>query len=164
MSDRPRLVVDNSVLSAFHNAGWLDGPRVWKSKFDLVTPQRVWEGEFRPHHSQKKLPRWLSTVSVDLTQSESEVPNRLSLHDWSGIIAAESVDGSVLVTNDSDMKDTAERRGVETLWGTAFAIQTFQTCGISVESFENGVDNYVDDVTLNDRVVADLRSTEKHPE
>jgi hypothetical protein len=160
---RPWLVLDNSVLSAFANAGWFHGPQVWDAEYQLVTSRRIWESEFLPYHPVENTPEWLSIHEIDLEDAHAEIPNKLSLHDWSGVIAAERPERSVLTTNDFAMKKTAERRDIETLWGTAFAIQTYQKCGISVDEFDIGVDEYISDVTLGPDIATELRNTQKEP-
>lgn len=160
MSD-PRIVLDNSVLSAFEAANWFHGPKVWTGEFDIVTTQRIWDDEFLPHHKKKTSPSWLSIIEVNLEDVEVDVPGKISLHDWSGVIAAELIEGSVLTTNDRAMKNTAEYRNISTLWGTAFAIQTYKKCGISVDAFDQGVPDYIDDVTINGEVANELRNSEK---
>jgi len=159
---KPRLVIDNSALSAFGSAGWFDGLRIWNREYQVVTSRRIWAEEFTVYHD-RECPEWLSIEQVDLSDVRAEVPNALSLHDWSGVIAAERVEESVLITNDLAMKKTAERRDVKTLWGTAFAIQTYQKCGISVEDFNSGTESYLNNVTLSERVADELRDTEKNP-
>lgn len=161
--DRAWLVLDNSVLSAFANAGWFNGPQVWRSEYQLVTSRRIWEEEFLPYHTYNEAPEWLSVQEIDLNNTYADVPNKLSLHDWSGVIAAEHSEGSVLTTNDFAMKKTAEKRDIRTLWGTAFAIQTFQKCGISTNEFDKGVDQYISDVTLGQDIITELRNTQKEP-
>lgn len=161
MSSSARLVIDNSVLSAFHTAGWFQSLSFWQQSFELATSRRIWDGEFEPKHALDDIPPWLHIESATLETTEAVAAGQLSQADWSCIALAEAVDHGQVVTNDQALHAIASDRECDVLWGTKFAIQTYEQCGISESDFESGQSLYIDDVLLPDAVITEIESAEK---
>jgi len=153
------LILDNSVLSAFASGSWFHDLSFWSSEYDILTTERIWEGEFTPHHEYIK-PDWLRSKSVDTDRLDSKSVE-LGEPDWTLIRLAETVTDPILVSNDRRVIAEAEERDIERMWGTKFLIQTFEMCGIDEESFNDGCSAYIGDVHLPGTVADELRSSEK---
>lgn len=159
-----RLVLDTSVLSAFHAAGWFEALAFWHPEYIPTVSESVWYGEFDPHHGVDEPPGWLTVVGADLTRLDVRAMGQLGETDWTCVELADRYERTRLVTNDRAMKNVAEDRDVESAWGTEFAMETFERCGMTPSEFESGVPSYVDDVRLPDRVADELAATEKPDE
>lgn len=157
--DGGALILDNSVLSAFKNAGWFRDIEFWSERYTLVTTRRVWRSEFANHHRVHRRD-WLTIRGVGIDESTDTEPT-ISEADLSLILVAEASEDSILVTNDKILKQTADQRGCATIWGTKFLIQTFEECGITEEAFEAGLPNYFEDVPIPESVATEARSAEK---
>ncbi|WP_058364836.1 hypothetical protein [Haloparvum sedimenti] len=128
----------------------------------LIVPQRIWESEFEPYHSRSELPFWMMIQVADLNALDVDLPGQIGEADWSCIRLAEhGDDNALLVTNDRRLKQTAENRGTSVQWGTRFALDTYQLCGISEQEFDSGVEDYLDDVPLSSNLKDDVRNTDK---
>lgn len=150
------IILDNVVLSGFYKAGWFETLEFWTPEYDLLVPEPVWENEFRPY---TETPEWLELTEFDTT-IETEVPGALSFEDWSCIAAAERHSG-ILVTRDATLKQTAAGRGISTMWSGRFLIDTYEECGISVDEFEVGIEDYLRDAYLSNSVEETIRNAEK---
>ncbi|AFK19315.1 hypothetical protein E6P09_11080 [Haloferax mediterranei ATCC 33500] len=155
------FVIDNCILSSFCFADWFDAITFWKSDYDLLVTRRVWEDEFVSHHDQVQ-PDWLSIRSVDLSSIQVQASGQLSKKDWSCIGLAEEYDGNAaVITNDYRLKTTAEKRVLRGIWGTRFAIDTYERCGIPVDVYESGLPQYLEDVLLPPEAQKALKEAEK---
>lgn len=157
--NKDSLILDANVLISAYQSNWFKNLTFWNDKYNLLTPKAVWEHEFTPYHDVDNIPDWLSVIEV--TESIT-IPNpgQLSQQDWRGIVLARGKDG-VLITNDKSMKKQAEKLGVSTQWSAGFLIQTFEKCGISTSEYHSGLETYIADSFLNDRVTDELQSAEK---
>lgn len=153
------LILDNSVLSAFASAGWFQNLAFWKSDYDLLTTTRIWQYEFSPYHDYEE-PEWLSVVSVDTAKIENRTEN-IGEADWTLIRLCEKVESGTVVTNDKQLRATAEQRDLEKMWGTKLAIQTFQACGIQEPTFRGNLPKYVEDIPLPESVISELDTVQK---
>lgn len=160
MTEPTVLVLDNSVLSSFDEAGWFDSLRSWDEKHDVVTSRRMWE-EFSQIRERNEPPNWSSVREGDLERIQAPAIGQLSRQDWSGVAVIEGASGGVLATNDRALFKVVEERGHEARWGTSLAIQTFKSCDISVQSFEDGTEPYLNDVYLPTEVADTVRESEK---
>lgn len=160
MSDG-RLVLDTSVLSAFHAAGWFDALAFWYPGRSPTVSRSVWTREFVPHHDVGGQPEWLTVVNADLDRLDIRVRGQLGEADWTCVELGERYDRTTLVTNDDGIRTVAECRNVEVVWGTAFAMETYEGCGLAPSEFETGVPGYVEDVHLPEAVASELAATEK---
>ena len=154
-----QLVLDNSVISAFAASGWLQDISFWTPQYELYTTDRIWVDEFSPHHSVSK-PEWLHVETVD-TSNLATRRVELGEADWSLIRLAEILEDPVLVSNDKRLLDEIERRGIERIWGSKFLKQTFESCGIDTQAYDDGLQSYIHDVHLPTVVVEELRTAEK---
>lgn len=160
MSDR-RLVLDSSVLSSFHAAGWFDALAFWHPERSPMVSEHVWTREFVPHHDVNDRPGWLAIEEADLGRLDVQVRGQLGPADWTCVELGERYANATLVTNDDGMRTVADRRDVDVVWGTAFAMETFRRCGLTPGEFETGVPGYVEDVHLPDDVASELAAAEK---
>lgn len=156
----PRLVLDTSILSALETADWFDAPAFYSSH-EILASSRVWNGEFVPHHDMKSPPVWLAIEEVKLESVETASLGQLSRADWSCIALAEAVESATIITNDRALRDVAKRRELNAVWGTKFVLETFEECGITEDEFEAGIESYISDVTISERVEDELRTAEK---
>ena len=154
-----QLILDNSVLSAFAAGEWFHDISFWAPRYTLYTTERIWAHEFRPHHAFSK-PEWLRVETVDTSKLAARTVE-LGEADWTLIGLAETLDDPVLVSNDKRLLEETERRGIERIWGSKFVKQTFESCGIDRQAYDDGLPSYVRDVHLPDFVTAELRSAEK---
>lgn len=157
----PRVVLDTSVLSAFHTARWFDAIGFWRPNWAPTVSERAWTREFVPNHGVDGRPDWLTVAAADLSRLAVRARGQLSKSDWTCRELAEHHERAMLVTNDSAMKNVAERRDLEVVWGTAFAKATYERCGMTPTEFEDGVSLYVDDVYLPQPVATVLATAEK---
>lgn len=156
------LVLDNSVLSALFAAGWFEAPSFYSPDQSILIPARVWNDEFSPYHDIEDEPTWATVQAAGLESVQTQALGQLSKPDWSCIALAEAPDErSILVTNDRALREVAIRRDVNAEWGTHFVIRTFESCGISISDYEDGVDTYLTDVTLPEEVEDEVRNAEK---
>jgi hypothetical protein len=156
------LILDNSVLSALHVAGWFDAPSIYASDQHILISELVWEHEFSPYHERDSIPEWATVKQADLETLQTQALGQLSRPDWSCIALAEQTSATgTVVTNDQALRGVATRRDVTAEWGTQFIIRTFKQCGISTGDFERGIDVYLDDVLLPPNVEEEVRDTEK---
>ncbi|MFC6724094.1 hypothetical protein ACFQE1_06835 [Halobium palmae] len=156
------FVIDNCIFSSFMVSDWFDSMDFWRPDYDLLATRRVWEEEFLPFHEVEGPPDWLCLHEVDLSGVDVQALGPVSKKDWSCIALAEDYDGdAAVVTNDHDLKMAVENRGLRAIWGTRFVIDTFERCGISVEDFEEGRPKYIDDATLPEPAIRELRDAEK---
>lgn len=88
-------------------------------------------------------------------------PVALGEADWTLIRLAETVSAPILVSNDRRLITEAAQRGLKSMWGTKFLIQTFEACGISEPSFADGLSAYLDDVPLPTAVTRELKDADK---
>jgi hypothetical protein len=153
------LVLDNVILSGFHTAGWFESLEFWTPEYTIVVPQKIWETEFMPFRDLEEPPSWLDVRPLE-DQLRAEAPGVLSDNDWRCIGIAEECSG-VLITRDQALKQRAEQRGVSTIWGGRFLIDTFSQCGITIQSFDEGVETYLEDAHLSQSVENEIRETEK---
>lgn len=153
------IILDNSVLSAFASGNWFHNLSFWSSDYEILTTETIWIEEFSPHHNYTQ-PDWLTLKSVDTSQLESKSVE-LGEPDWTLIRLAERGTDSILVSNDSRLITEAKHRNLNPMWGTKFLIQTFETCGIDRESFNDGTAAYITDIHLPDPVAKELKSAEK---
>ena len=161
MKDNPVFVLDNNVLSGARLAGWFDSLGFWEGETALIVPARVWQEEFQSQpHSVEEVPDWLCVREAEVEKLDVRAQGQLSIHDWCCIAIAEKESGRV-VTNDRPLYSRFEERGGTSIWGTKFLKRTFEKCGISVLSFDEGVDEYIEDAYLPDRVADALRNAEK---
>lgn len=156
---KQQLVLDNSVISAFAASGWFHNISFWTPQYELHTTDRIWSHEFSPHHSVSK-PEWLQVETVDMSKLATR-PVELGEADWSLIRLAEILEDPVLVSNDKRLLEEIERRGIERIWGSKFLKQTFESCGIDMQAYDDGLQSYVHDVHLPAVVVEELRTAEK---
>jgi hypothetical protein len=157
------FVIDNNVLSAADAAGWFESISFWKHDGDanIVVSKRVWEKEFLgTHDGVLGTPAWLDVRESNLDELTVQSQGQLSVEDWTCVAVAEQEGGRV-VTNDQALYSRFEERGGTATWGTKFLKRTFERCGITPESFDDGVERYVDDVFLPDEVVEAFRNAEK---
>lgn len=152
-------ILDNSVLSAFASGNWFRNLSFWSAECEVFTTERIWDVEFTPYHEYSR-PAWLTAESVNTDQLESK-PVELGESDWTLVRLAEILTDPVLVSNDQRIIAEAENRDIERMWGTKFLIQMFEACGISEESFNEGLSAYIADVHLPDSVAEELQSAEK---
>lgn len=156
------LVLDNSILSALFSAGWFDAPSFYRPDQSILVSARVWNSEFLPYHDIESEPTWAAVREADLDSVQTQALGQLSKPDWSCIALAEGTDGNpTVVTNDRALHEVATRRDVSAKWGTHFVIRTFESCGISITDYEDGVDTYLRDVTLPGEVEDEVRKAEK---
>ncbi|ERH13698.1 MAG: hypothetical protein J07HB67_02742 [halophilic archaeon J07HB67] len=153
-----RLVFDNTVLSGFATVGWLSGLGIWHPEYELVTPEQLWNEEFRPSHDQER-PAWLTVRAVG-GRIDAERPGQLSDTDWRCLRLADRLD-AVLVTRDAPLKGRASEAGVQTKWQGSLLIETFEACGISTAAYEDGVESYLADAHLSAAVEDAIRAAEK---
>jgi hypothetical protein len=153
------FVIDNAVLSSFYSAGWYQSLQIYPPAEELFVPERVWKDEFIRHRDVASKPDWL-TVETVTDVAYPKLPGAVSEHDASCLALAEEQGGSI-VTNDQKLIEVADERGVGSKWGTRFAIETFEECGISQTEFDDGVDSYRDDVWLPEHVCEKLSTAEK---
>jgi len=163
MKTKPAIVLDNSVLSAYLNSGWLSQVQSWDDTFQLVTSDRIWCGEFEPFHNvDSREFSWLSIEKAPLDQVATNSIGALSVEDWSCIALAENyTDDSVVVTNDRKLRQVADDRGLAGEWGARFAIRTMKRCAISEQAFQQGIGPFEDDTGIGKAVVEDLKQAEK---
>lgn len=156
------LVLDTSILSALFESGWFDAPSFYRPDRTVLVSERVWNGEFGPHHDVESEPAWATVREPELESVRTQALGQLSLPDWSCIALAEQAEGTpTVVTNDRALRGVALRRDLDAEWGTHFVVRTFEACGITVPEFEEGVDTYLADVTLPGEVAAEVRNSEK---
>jgi rRNA-processing protein FCF1 len=161
MSSGPSFVLDNNVLSGARLAGWFGSLEFWENDAALLVPARVWQQEFQASsHRVEESPEWLHIREAELQELDVSAQGQLSVQDWACIAMAEKESAHV-VTNDKPLYSRFEDRGGESIWGTKFLKRTFERCGISVTSFNDGVDEYIEDAYLPDRVAEFLRESEK---
>jgi len=156
---KQQLVLDNSVISAFAVSGWFHNISFWTPRYRVYTTGQIWTSEFRPHHSFSK-PEWLHVETVDTSKIATRTVE-LGEADWSLIRLAEMLEDSVLVSNDKRLLEEIERRGIERIWGSKFLKQTFESCGIDKQAYDDGLQSYVRDVHIPVVVTEELRSAEK---
>jgi hypothetical protein len=152
------FVLDNTVLSGFAGVGWLSGLGIWHPEYELVTPEQLWNEEFRPRHDHER-PAWLTVRAVE-RQTASERSGQLSDTDWRCLSLADRLD-AVLVTRDSPLKRRATEEGVQTRWQGSLLIETFETCGISTTAYQENVESYLADARLTTGVEETIRAAEK---
>lgn len=103
----------------------------------------------------------MTIEEAELEAVQTGALGRLSRADWSCIALAEAAGSATIVTNDRALRDVAQQRDLGAVWGTKFVLETFEECGITEDEFEAGVEVYISDVTLSERVANELRTTEK---
>lgn len=157
-----RLVLDNSVMSAFRTAGWFSDVEFWHGEYRLYTSERVWESEFTQTFPDVTKPDWLHVDAVSVPDAD-ERPVSLGAADWSLVVLARQLSDSILITNDLVLREQFEDEGGCVMWGTKFLLDTFEACGIGTDSFDTAVDEYVEDVHLPPAVAEEVRSAEKPP-
>jgi len=161
MKNNPVFVLDNNVLSGARLAGWFDSLQFWDDDTSLMVPARVWQEEFQSQsHSVEEVPDWLRVREAELQQLNVRAQGQLSVQDWCCIAMAEMESGRI-VTNDRPLYARFEERGGTSVWGTKLLKRTFEKCGISVSVFDDGVDEYIEDAYLPERVADALRNAEK---
>lgn len=151
------LVLDAVVLIGFEAAGWFDSMEFWHPEYDLLVPQLLWQDEFEA--APVEPPGWLNLCSAQ-PPAEAREPGALSLFDWRCIGLAEARSGT-LITADKNLKQSAEARGVSTLWAGRFALDTFEQCGISGEEFRAGVQVFIDDMRMPPSAATEFQNAEK---
>lgn len=155
------LILDNSVLSAFRHCGWFQDIGHWHADYSIYTSVRIWEGEFGVTHPETERPPWLKIHDVPLP-GITDRNRSLGTQDWSLIYLAHGCSDPVLVTNDKRLKQSTERDGIQTTWGSKFLKQTFESCGISTRSYRSNIDDYLRDAFVGPDVAAVLESAEKN--
>lgn len=154
------LIFDATVLIGFDEADWLEGIPFWRPGYNPIVAEPVWNVEFAKYRDIPANPDWIDVAEID-ESLQVEDPGALSRPDWSCIILAERTGGS-LVTRDRDLKNRAEKRGIDTIWASKFAIDTYVECGISEAKYRNGIEKYIDDAHLSDEIKDLLKSAEKN--
>jgi hypothetical protein len=159
MSD-DSIVLDANILISFHRCDWFDSLSFWQPDYNLLTPESVWEYEFKPYREIEAPPDWLSVKNVR-SRIQVDRPGQLSQHDWRVLILARDHDG-VVVTSDKLVKERAQDDfGLRVKWSGSFLLDTFQGCGISTEEFQRGVSEYLADSYLPKTVCDEIQSAEK---
>lgn len=152
------FVLDNSVLSALYRQDWLSGLTVHRNDRRIVTPEMVWESEFKTRFDPGEI-EWIE-VETSTQFPFLERPTSLSEADLACLGLAEKHDGTVIV-NDKKVVRTAEARGTSVYWGTEFVIKTFELCGMSQDEFDSGKEGYAEDVYLSDQARQQLFQARK---
>ena len=159
MTDIVRYILDTNVLSSFHSAGWFEGLAIWYPDHEVIVSGEVWS-EFTKN-ADRSVPEWLRIETVDLDVIQTDRPRALAPADWSCIALGTRLENSIIVTNDTDVRKVAERRGLRYEWGTLVLLRTFRKCGFSKSRLDAGVEQYVTDLWLPDEVAQEVRSAEK---
>lgn len=159
MSSASPLVLDNSILSAFRVAGWFQSFKFWCSDYRPTVSRRIWENEFVPHHDVTSKPEWLVVTPADLERVQTAARGQLSKADWTCIALAK--EHGRLITNDRALRQVAQNHDITAEWGTKFAIETFEQCGISVNGYDKGKEKYISDTLISGNVADAVRSAEK---
>jgi hypothetical protein len=159
MTNTVRYVLDTNVLSSFHSAGWFEGLEIWSPDYELIVSEAVWS-EFM-EYADRFVPDWLRIEVVDLGEIRTERPGDLAPADWTCIGLGTRLDDSVIVTNDTGIRNVVERRNLRCEWGTLFLLRTFRRCGISKSQLDDGAAQYISDLWLPDEVAQEIRSAEK---
>lgn len=157
------FVIDNNVLSSADAAGWFESISFWKHDVgaEIIVSKRVWQKEFvETHERVSATPEWLDVREANLDELTVQSQGQLSVEDWTCVAIAEQ-DGERLVTNDQALHSRFEERGGSPVWGTKFLKRTFERCGIELDEFQDGVEQYVDDVFLPNEVAEVFRNAEK---
>ena len=153
------LVLDANVLIRFYESDWFNGIGFWDQKYEVVTPEAVWETEFVPRRGIESPPEWLTTARVEERISPSR-SGQLSRVDWRVLVLARNRDG-MLVTSDKRLKRRAEKEDVTTVWTSNFLLKTFLNCGISTADYRKTVDEFIIESYLPPSVSDKLRTAEK---
>lgn len=154
------LVLDNSILSAFHECGWFRDIEHWQAEYSIYTSARIWEEEFAENRAGTDVPPWLEVREIPLP-GITHLDRSLGKPDWSLIYLAHGCSDPTLVTNDVRLKETTEEEELTAVWGSKFLKQTFESCGISVNSYRTNLDIYLEDSFLGPEVESVLESAEK---
>jgi hypothetical protein len=161
MNSAPSLVLDNSILSAFRAAGWFHSFGFWCGEYQPSVSQRIWREEFLPHHDVTSKPDWLVVSSADLKSVQTSARGQLSKADWTCIGLAEKHEEGRIITNDRALREVAQNRDIAAEWGTKFAIETFERCGISKREYDAGKSRYISDTLISGDIANAVRSAEK---
>ena len=153
------LVLDNVVLSAFHRVGWFDCLEHWSDDYEVLTTERIWKNEFLPQTEIEEAPEWLEVYTIE-SQIDPKFPGQLSDKDWSCIVAAEER-GGIVVTRDRNLRSRVDGRDIGGMWLGSFVIQTFESCGISIASYEQNLESYFEDSYEPEDAKEEIRSAEK---
>lgn len=152
------LVLDNSVLSSFHTSGWLNSLDELSEDYNLLASESIWK-EFETGRKIESPPDWLTVERVDRFPYLENIGG-LSVQDMTCISLAEIYSGKV-VANDYGLKKKAESHGLQTVWGTRFLIDIFESCMLSQSEFDNGKQDYIEDLFLNQRIEKAIHQAEK---
>lgn len=154
-----RLVLDANVLIGFYNSNWFANLSFWRPEYELLTPESIWKEEFVPNRNIQQPPDWLSVVQVEEEVTRSQ-PGQLSQYDWLCLSLARNRDG-ILITSDGPLKHKAGQYGITTKWSGSFLLDTFRKCGISVEDYDEGIEEFITDSYLPTEACDELRAAEK---
>lgn len=153
------LVLDANVLIGFYRSEWFENLSFWRPEYEVLTPRLIWEDEFKSSRNIQTPPPWLSVVRVE-GEIDPPQPGQLSQYDWRGLLLARNRNG-ILVTSDGALKDRAEEYGIPTKWTGSFLLETFKSCGISIDGYNQGIENFIADSYLPPQACDELRSAEK---
>lgn len=152
------IVLDNSVLSSFHTSQWLESLEKLSDQHTLLASKSIW-GEFKDGRKIESSPEWLMVERVDRLPFMENI-GELSEQDLTCIALGEIYSG-IVVANDQKLKEVAEHRGLQAIWGTKFMLDIFESCRISESELERGKQDYIQDLYLNERTEQAIHQAEK---
>lgn len=152
------IVLDNSVLSSFHTAEWFGSLEKLSVDHHLIASNAIWS-EFENGRKIGSPPHWLTVDEVDRLPFIENV-GELSTQDLTCIALGE-INSAMVVANDRKLKETAEDRGLQAVWGTSFMLDIFRSCMISKSALDAGEQSYIEDLYLNERVENEIYQAEK---